>query len=137
MFEPIAIFLGHTKELGPISINGAWRFKELGYYILSNDIDAVVREVGWPTPVPNIAFNKLSNGIVFPLDVSMDSCLVVAPELEYTCRIDGIHLSGAIEYAICKNCGIESKGRYICTECGEVFEDMINAHLTAKWRVIR
>jgi hypothetical protein len=136
MPEPIAIFLGTEQSAGPLLITGAWKLSELGYYILSNDYNAIIREVGWPLPTVSIEGSKLNGGVVFPID-NQGSWIVVAPELEYTCRINGYNFSGAIEYVICKNCGVESKGRYICSECGQVFDDMINAHIRGGWRVIK
>jgi hypothetical protein len=135
MLEPIAIFL-NDLDATPIGVSGAWKLRELGYYIISNDLDLVLQKVGWPLPHKSIITNELSGGIAFPVDNNR-SWIVVAPALECTCLVKGVNLTGAIEYAICKNCGIESKGRYVCTECGEVFKDMIGARLTTPWKVIR
>jgi hypothetical protein len=135
MLEPIAIFLSELENT-PIGVVGAWKLKELGYYILSNDLDLVLQKVGWPLPHKRILLYELNGGIAFPTDNDR-SWIVVAPNLQCTCLVRGVNLVGAIEYAVCKNCGIESRGRYVCTECGEVFKDMISAHLTMPWKVIR
>lgn len=124
--------------MADIQVLGTWPYLDLGFYIVSNDQDAVQRTVGYCVNYGGmIRPPDLANGIVFPLDSAQARSLVVAPRVGQTFLIGHIVFRGRIEIAVCPSCGNETSGRYMCPECGEVMPNAINQYIKEKWRIIK